>query len=129
MMLVEWIGKACGGANRYLYSNRSKNSTYRIFQDSIIYSILVQYKNKTTMLTPVYVRLLFSVAKQRDIDSLIKPVLDCLQKSNVIKNDNLIHRLFVEKEYKGAGQPDSIRIYCDELKNIELSVKVKKKGK
>ncbi len=74
-MLVEWIGKACGGANRYLsnnkYGKKYKNSTYSIFQDSIIYSILVQYKNKTTMLTPVYVRLLFSVAKQRDIDSLI----------------------------------------------------------
>ena len=34
---------------------------------------------------------------RRDIDNFLKAIFDLLEKSNVIKNDNLIYKLEVEK--------------------------------
>ena len=120
MFTCIYKGQTCTGVNKYLskgaHGKRFKNKEYAKFQNNLTYEMLKQGRYKPAMTETVSVKLFFSISKQRDIDSLIKPVLDCLQKASVIKNDNLIRRLLVIKDIKKTGEPDSIKIICSEIK-------------
>ena len=108
------------GTNKRLDTRRNgrmyKNSEYASFQNSLTCEMLKQGHYKPAMTDPVFVKLFITISKQKDIDSLIKPVLDCLQKASVIKNDNLIRRLLVVKDIKKTGEQDSIKIICNTIK-------------
>jgi len=110
----EYTGKT-EGVNKWLKPKNKghyKNSEYEAFQDAVQYTI-IQKRNQVNFKqidSECVVYLIFRISKNHDIDSLIKPVLDCLQHGNIIKNDNLIMRLNVEKEIKASKELDRIRI-------------------
>lgn len=120
MFTCIYKGQTCTGVNKYLskaaHGKRYKNKEYMSFQNALTYEMLRQGNYKKVIESTVSVKLFFSIRSNRDIDSLIKPVLDCLQKAQVIKNDNLIRRLLVVKEIKKAGELDTIKIICSEIK-------------
>jgi Holliday junction resolvase RusA-like endonuclease len=55
-------------------------------------------ENPDPMITaPVSLKIALYTARVQDIDNILKPILDVLQKAQVIKNDNQIYSLHVEK--------------------------------
>lgn len=52
--------------------------------------------------------------KRSDVDNLAKPILDWLEKDEIIKNDNLIHRLTIVKQ-KNTEKTNLIQIKIKEL--------------
>ncbi len=119
MICVEWSGKAWG-TNRRLergkYGNIYLNRKYQGFQTGLTYLLMAYNTDKRAFSGDVRVHLDFTIAASRDIDSLIKPVLDCLQKARVVKNDNQITRLFVSKSAKKRREEDRIRVTANEIK-------------
>lgn len=56
------------------------------------------------------------VSSLRDIDSLVKPILDCVEKSGVIENDRQVMGLVVTKRPKRRRRDlDRIRVLVSEL--------------
>ncbi len=119
MILVEWEGKAYG-SNRRLESNRYgtiyKNSAYRGFQEGLIWMLKAYNRQKRPLAGEIEVRLHFTVSELRDIDSLVKPVLDCIEKAGVIENDRQIRVLIVRKYSKKRYRDlDKIRVAVEQL--------------
>jgi Holliday junction resolvase RusA-like endonuclease len=117
MIYAEWSGKAWG-SNRRLekgkYGNIHVNSEYHRFQNGLTWMLIAYNTGKKPLTGDVRVHLDFTIAINRDIDSLIKPVLDCLQKAQILKNDSQITRLFVSKKAKKRREEDRIRIVVQE---------------
>ncbi len=78
---------------------------------------LMMQKRPKCFIAPVSVTLSCGVPdkRKRDIDNVIKPIFDCLERCNILENDNLVHRLVavwdrevtgvrVEIEPAGASQ-------------------------
>ena len=118
-MLVEWEGKAYG-TNRRLekgkYGNIYKNPAYIGFQTGLTWQLVeARVRNGGGIKGEVQVRFDFTIDPLRDIDSLIKPALDCLQVAEVIENDRYVMRLLATKQKKGRGKPDVIRVSIDKI--------------
>ncbi len=117
-MTFTWHGKAYG-TNKRLETTRSggiyKNPGYEGFQDGLVWSMVRNRGTVQPIKGPVYVDMLFAISKSRDIDSLIKPVLDCLQTARIIKNDNQVISLTAMKKTKVRGKDDEIRIEVTEV--------------
>ena len=119
MICVEWTGKAWG-TNRRLergkYGNIYANRNYEGFETGLTYLLMSYNAEKRSLAGSVRVHLDFTINTARDIDSLIKPVLDCLQKARVVRNDSQITRLFVSKTpKKKRGEEDRIRVTVEEI--------------
>ena len=63
------------------------------------YKLKAQIGRRKTIITPceVWVCLYTCRATTQDIDNILKPTLDLLQKMEVVKNDSLFYKLDVEK--------------------------------
>jgi Holliday junction resolvase RusA-like endonuclease len=100
LLACTWTGDLTGVTeNHRLINGRIKNRAYRDFQASLI---PVMWASRREMDYPgaVSVKIDLYVNKRRDIDNLIKPILDCLQKAQVIQNDSQVVRLEVTKHEK-----------------------------
>ena len=119
MICVEWSGKAWG-TNRRLekgkYGNIYLNRKYQGFEKGLTYLLMAYNTDKRALAGEVRVHLDFTISAARDIDSLIKPVLDCLQKARIVKNDKQITRLFVSKNAKKRREEDRIRVMVEEVR-------------
>ena len=66
-----------------------------------------------TFVNPINVKIELNFSdnnfKRADVDNLAKPVLDWMEKDEIIKNDNLIHRLTIIKQ-KSSDNTNSINI-------------------
>ena len=116
---VEWMGKAWG-ENRRLETNKHGhiyvNPGYKGFQSGLIWLLMVHNLEKRTMDGSVRVHMDLTIDKARDIDSLIKPVLDCIEQAHVIRNDNQICRLLVTKMKKAKRKDeDKIALRIEEI--------------
>ena len=116
MICFEWTGKA-SGTNRRLETNRYGtiylNPSYRAFKRGLILLLRNYNRSRPPLAGPVSVHLDLKISSLRDIDSLAKPVLDCLQKARIINNDRQITRLFITKENKRRRELDRIRVLVD----------------
>jgi Holliday junction resolvase RusA-like endonuclease len=120
MININWIGKLSSVNKWHGYNTKYKrffkNPEYKIFQDEIIL-LLTQFKNKNKIQTiegDITVIIDVHCAKKRDIDSSIKPILDSIQSSGIIKNDTQVNRLSVNKFIKKKNQQDSLCMYIYE---------------
>lgn len=117
-MTFTWHGKAYG-TNKRLETTRSggiyKNPGYKGFQDGLVWSMVRNRGTGQPTKGPVHVDMILTISKSRDIDSLIKPALDCLQTARIIKNDNQVISLAVKRENKVRGKDDEIRIEVTEV--------------
>lgn len=59
--------------------------------------LLKQIKRKTPIDTPCEIWIELYTCRIQDLDNILKPLLDLLQKNGIVKNDNLFYKLDVEK--------------------------------
>ncbi len=73
---------------------RYASQRYKDWQKQALWEIKFQ-KCRLFFNQPVSVTLSFGRPdkRRRDIDNVIKPILDTLQKAKIIENDSLVHRL------------------------------------
>lgn len=133
MILVEWEGKAYG-TNRRLEANRYgtiyKNPGYRGFQEGLTWMLRGHDPDRKPFKGDVKVHLDFTINQLRDIDSLVKPVLDCLETAGVIHNDRQIRVLIVTKfPKKKRRQLDKIRIAVEQLPKQKEKKLVEKRSR
>lgn len=75
--------------------------------------------NKITFTEPCGVRIiLYTNRMTQDVDNILKPTLDLLQKTGVVTNDNLVWDLHIKKE-KVAKDEEKIVIEIFPLDNNE----------
>jgi len=102
MYLFKWKGQIVG-KNKKVKTNRKGNyynsKEYERLKAEITYEMIRQ--NKSPIITEdVIVRIIFTISRSRDIDSGLSLICDCLQLAKVIKNDNRIIQLKIDKEIK-----------------------------
>lgn len=119
MICVEWKGKAYG-VNRWLETNRYgtiyKNPGYQGFQEGLTWLMIKERILQGAVKGDVMVRIELTIHVMRDIDSLIKPILDCLETADVIENDRCIKHLIVRKHLKKRRtDPDVIRVSVNKM--------------
>ena len=107
---ASWSGKAVG-TNKRLDTARGRiyrNAAYKVFLDDLAWTFAAA--GATRFERPVTVYIQEHVHGRRDVDSLIKPVLDALERSGVLASDNLVREIRAEKQAKHGG-PD--RLYVE----------------
>ena len=112
MFSCAWAGRAVG-VNKRLVPGKGRwvlDAGYRAFKTdlTLLYGLNNQHH---IMVGDVKVFIGLTVNKARDIDSLVKPVLDALEGAMVFENDRQVVRLEVEKSQKKLGEAD--RIYVE----------------
>ena len=108
---ASWSGKAVGG-NRRLDTARGRiyrSAAYRVFLEELACTFGTVDPG-AHFERPVTVYIQQHVNGRRDVDSLIKPVLDALERSGVIASDNLVREIRVMRQAKDGG-PD--RLYVE----------------
>ena len=112
MFSCVWTGQAVG-VNKRLIPGKKRlvaNPGYRAYKADM--TLLYKLNNRHAIMTgDVKVFIGMTVNNARDIDSLIKPVLDALEGAMVIENDRQVVQLDVTKATKKAGEAD--RIYVE----------------
>jgi Holliday junction resolvase RusA-like endonuclease len=61
------------------------------------WKIKSQWKKKTPIETPCEIWIELYSAYRQDVDNVLKPILDALQKNGVVKNDSLFEKLDIQK--------------------------------
>lgn len=68
------------------------------------YKLKSQWKKKKTITTPCEIWIDLFTCRVQDVDNVLKPILDLLQKNEVVKNDNLFYKLDIEKHKVPKGE-------------------------
>ena len=68
---------------------------YRDFKDAMILTFQGQKTEICPIENKVIVRVVLHVGNRLDIDALEKPILDCLEKAGILKNDKLVKGYFL----------------------------------
>lgn len=63
-----------------------------------------QIRRKKTIVTPCEIWIELYTCRVQDVDNVLKPILDLLQKNEVVKNDNLFYKLDIEKHKVAKGE-------------------------
>jgi len=117
MITAKWIGKAYG-INRRLettkYGHIYSSRVYKGFKRGLEWVLYGANPQHLTYKCPVRVDIDYTISRQRDIDSLTKPVLDALQNANIILNDSMAVDLRQRKHIKKRGELDEIEIRVQE---------------
>lgn len=101
------IGKPVSKSNSYRiitingHASLTKTKEMKQYEESFIWQVGKIRDAQINVPFEFYIDVYFP-SKRSDLDGMLKGVMDCLQKANVIKNDNnccLIHaRKFIDKE-------------------------------
>jgi Holliday junction resolvase RusA-like endonuclease len=116
-----WRGNLTGvSVNKYLGNGKTgtrfKCPKYRAFQTSLANLMVCKRSIKWLNFNEnVHVNIHFFIDTKRDIDNLVKPVLDSLQKSQVIMNDRQVVKLEIEKKKKCFEDVISIQVFKQEV--------------
>ena len=101
-------------ANNYQYhAPPSANAIYRISRKSVHKSVEYNYWLTRTVpairlnfkrvsippKTPISVCLRANLDRRRDLDNILKPILDCLQMADVIPNDNYVDFIDLRRDF------------------------------
>jgi crossover junction endodeoxyribonuclease RusA len=80
------------------------------------YAIKSQTRKRKPITSDLEISIYLYTARKQDVDNILKPILDLLQKQGVIENDAQIYRLLVEKfKCKVAEQRVEIELMGYEL--------------
>ena len=117
MITAKWTGRATG-SNRRLETNRYghiySSKAYKGFKKGLAWAI-ASARHHVIYLGHVRVDIDYLIAAARDIDSLTKPVLDAIQLSGLIRNDNMVVKLYQRKRAKARGADDEIEVTIMEV--------------
>lgn len=81
-----------GGFARSYITKEGKN-----WFDEAALKLKAQIKKKKPIESDLEITIDLYTARRQDVDNIVKPILDLLQKNNVVVNDSQIYRLTVEK--------------------------------
>ena len=78
---------------------RVKTGQYRkwLFDAAVIYRGSSGWWGRIPEETPLYVLILAAIDRRRDLDNIIKPLLDSLQKAGVIPDDRWVDEIRAER--------------------------------
>ena len=116
-----WEGKAVGINKKQMsfirkgHSRIYTNREYLDFKKSMAYT----WKSNTFLGPPIIVNIALRVSAGRDIDSLVKPILDAIELAGIYKNDNEIVHFCVDKQTKKRGEKDII--FVEVIGDLEKS--------
>ena len=110
-MVALWTGKAVGG-NRRLNYNRNlgwavPNRRYQSFVNDMTALFMVE-RNREVISEPVSVKISVKIPKRMDIDAIIKPVLDALERGGVILDDNQVQHIVVTRHAEWPGRSGDV---------------------
>ena len=79
----------------YISKNRMfKTSKYNNWMMRTVPLVRVNLRNKfLEAREPASVTIRANLNRQRDLDNVLKPIIDCLQVANIIPNDNYVDRI------------------------------------
>lgn len=83
------------GVTKYGRSYLYKDSKSNVLETVITNELWSQFKNKQTIESECFVRLVFA-KRRNDIINLAETVLDSLQSAKILKNDKLVSELFLQ---------------------------------
>lgn len=81
----------------------------RLWFEEAGYLLKGQLTSKKTIVEPCEVHIDLYTCRIQDIDNILKPILDLLQKNEVVKNDNLFYKMIVEK-FKVSKEEERIEL-------------------
>lgn len=114
MIEIIFTGKLCTVNQRY-NKNFSLTDEYRIFKYLLGEAAKKAARKARHTIYPkesiLYCSIWFSFNREKDIDSIVKPVLDSLQ-GIIYENDKSIKRLFIEK-HKSSTKTEQVSIRID----------------
>ena len=113
-MICFWQGHAVS-ENRRLAPGQGRwftSDDYRAFKESLGWAILPHVEQFPG---PVSVRLTMVLNARMDATNIIKPVLDALQTTGVVKNDSQVRQLHVVRENAKPKQGDWLCIMVTEV--------------
>ena len=117
-----WEGQAVGVNDRYkARTSKTLSPAYVSFKDYIAWQ--ARADNPGLASNPItrklFVRITQVISAARDADSLIKPLFDGIEQSNIITNDNKIRNFNVITLDKERGQFDRITVAAYLLEDQE----------
>lgn len=80
---------------------RFKTPEYKTWREEFYYTTYQPGDKPIQKMVGVHISL--NNKSRMDIDNVVKPILDGLQESKVIRNDNQVKELRVDKNYNGKG--------------------------
>lgn len=81
----------------------------KVWFEESAYKLKSQYKKRTPITTPCEIWIELHTCRIQDVDNILKPILDLLQKTGVVKNDNQFYKLDVEK-FKSTKEEERVEI-------------------
>jgi Holliday junction resolvase RusA-like endonuclease len=87
---------------------------YRQFKNSLILKIKGIIRLDSDKYFDIKIKV--SLRKGRDTSNCLKPTEDAIQEAGIIKNDNKIRNIFIQRAYHKKGEPDVLEI---DLYNIK----------
>ena len=59
---------------------------------------------------PAEVKIRANLSRQRDLDNILKPIIDCLQVAGVIPNDNYVDKVDLERDETVTKQHFTVEV-------------------
>ena len=139
----KWEGKLIS-INRYLkaraikvnnkwtasmYASKEYHDLILSLMGSISYYRVIHYKELINHTITDKINMIIKICRSNgsDTGNIEKPISDALEKSCIIKNDNLIKNLFIFRDYhkKKAGIMDAleVQLYAEDDKSIVNEIK------
>ena len=59
---------------------------------------------------PAEVIIRANISRRRDLDNILKPIIDCLEDAGVIPNDNYVDRIDLEKDFSITKQHFTVEV-------------------
>lgn len=97
--------KLCSINKKYINRKYALSNEYQTFKQLIAWSV----ETKEVFSDNIKIKIEVNTAK--DIDSMVKPLLDGLEMSGVITNDRYVTELHVIKNTIKLRQPESLKVY------------------
>jgi Holliday junction resolvase RusA-like endonuclease len=95
-----------GSLNNKYKGNFKLTDSYKTFKEEIFYNI------KRGKIKPNYA-ITIQCAMYHDIDNIIKPIFDALQKAEIIDNDRNILSVDMFKRQIKKGKPGSLEVWIE----------------
>ena len=92
-----------------------KTTAYKKFIQSLADAILSNQIKAVPEGSYIDILIGMSMWKMRDSDSAIKPILDAMELSGIVKNDRYIRDLKIERWYHKRDEPDVIQIFITKI--------------
>ena len=108
MKILEYEGKLVSENKRLIKTKQggfAVSKEYKEAKKNYISSILIKEK-----LEKPY-KLKIVVKTKKDIDNIIKPILDCLEFSEIIENDRYVNYLLIEKKKLKNKELEKVQVF------------------